>query len=215
MTDDIAQHRCSREQCHRETDGVLCQACERAVKAALAELPMLVARLHTELAPGSGGGEKVSGSRDAPAPLRVNVSALMQDIRGMLEDWQDAVRENEGYITVIYKGREGHRVEDAARWLTRQLDQLIHHPDGVNACDEIRAYRDRALRAFGKDDPKPDRMPAPCPNMLDDGTSCDRMGLIRHNGASQIICTACGRVWSEDEYERLIIILADANKKTA
>ena len=42
-------------------------------------------------------------------------------------------------------------------------------------------------------------MAAPCP-------SCDACELSRLDGDSFISCASCGRLWTEDEYERLALI---------
>jgi hypothetical protein len=39
------------------------------------------------------------------------------------------------------------------------------------------------------------------------------MALERANGAAQVDCRNCGTVWTEDDYQRLVLILVDANTR--
>ena len=199
----IAAHLCSTDGCTNETHDVLCGSCERAVSSALHELPRLYVDLHTELEPSSGSGEHVSGSREAPVPLRVEISALMTDMAGTCEDWEDDLRRTEGYTDRPDRGREGPRLTGAATFLRAHLDQLIHHPQGLTAVDEILTLRSRARTVLNFTNPV-DRLPAPCP-------ACDHLGLIRHNGASLVLCSYCDRTWTETEYARLVYWLVSIN----
>src|SRR5688572_102500 len=175
--DTAGQHLCSREQCNNPTSDTLCDPCTRATAKALRELPEIYTRLHVGLEPGAGVIDApITGSREAPTPLRIGHSAAMTDMTGTLEDWEDAVRDNEQYTPRPPRGREGVRLQGAAAFLVQHLDQLVHHPAGVVACDEIRALRSRALRRLDLTNPV-DRLPAPCPD-------CEHLGLVRHNGAS-------------------------------
>lgn len=92
---------CSRPGCDRtefEGDTPFCPQDFSAIVKALRELPELYVRLGFAMVPSSGaGGEKVSGSRTAPLPLRAEVMSLGEDIAGMLTGWEDSVRKVEGF----------------------------------------------------------------------------------------------------------------------
>lgn len=199
----LAVSACSRDGCLNETDRVLCAGCERAVTGALGELPALYTALHGDLPPGRPGGEHVTGSREPPAPLRVGHSALMTDMAGTCEDWEDTLRDAHRYTPRPDRGREGVRLAGSSRWLSAHLEQLLTHEVGLTGCDEIRRLRSRARAALGLNNP-PDRLPAPCPD-------CDHYPLIRHQGAGLVLCTYCGRQWTEQDYDTLVRWLAWEN----
>jgi hypothetical protein len=57
--------------------GYLCLRCFSRLRSALLEIPAIATWLHVNLAAGGAPGEKVSGSREDPIPLRVDVLDLI------------------------------------------------------------------------------------------------------------------------------------------
>jgi hypothetical protein len=78
------------------------------------------------------------------------------------------------------------------------------------ACDEhpavdefvahVRTIRATLRRVLGQST-RPIELPAPCP-------TCELMTLQRHYGKDHVECSNCGRLWREDEYRRLCLLLA-------
>jgi hypothetical protein len=103
MTTDSVGERpvCARPGCsstHLDDGSPFCGNCRRAIADALREIPLLYVELGAALAPSSGAGdERVSGSREAPLPLRAEVMSLRQDMAGTLADWEDSLRLAEGF----------------------------------------------------------------------------------------------------------------------
>ena len=92
-------------------------------------------------------------------------------------------------------------VSTLAGWLRRRLDDACdRHPAIDSFADELRSIRSTLRTTFGYGR-YVDRLPAPCPD-------CDMMSLYRDDGASWVECGNCGRLWSENEYQRLCVILA-------
>ncbi len=92
---------CARPTCERtefEGDTPFCPQDFTEIVKALRALPELYVRLGFAMVPSSGaGGEKVSGSKTPPLPLRAEVMALQEDLAGMLIGWEDSVRKVEGF----------------------------------------------------------------------------------------------------------------------
>lgn len=73
-----------------------CDPCTRYIAECLGELPELYVRLHGELANKGQAGERVSGSREAPVPPRLDVDALMWEMWHTLGAWDQRVRQAAG-----------------------------------------------------------------------------------------------------------------------
>lgn len=230
-------HRCVRgRQCvdhestpdgHRvgaatEAPDTLCPTCERRAGRACAELPRLYAELETIIAARTVAGEHVSGTKDLPTPLRLDVVMLQAGIDASLTAWAQPVA---GRCRIpwdpaaVRRLRPGPRVHRAAHILASNLDAFLRLPavlvavwTAENAITTIKstgmdgALRLLALHQRGRQlvtgGPGDARLPVPCPQ-------CEAPALVRRNGADQVTCQACSSSWPEGDYRRLCLILAD------
>ncbi|MBT2467815.1 hypothetical protein J7E97_08000 [Streptomyces sp. ISL-66] len=114
-----------------EADRYCCHPCQRRIDDNLAALPGLYAELTAGLAPGAGGnGPRVSGSRSAPVPVRLEALSLIADggvvstVEAWVVDWADR-----GYATPSSGGRLAHRLDHAVGTLRFNLDAATRqHP---------------------------------------------------------------------------------------
>lgn len=81
--------------------------------------------------------------------------------------------------------------------------------DGASAGVEILDVAEAARRYLGHRRGK-DRLPAVCPSL-----ECGAAALVRWHGASEVTCEQCARVWPEEEYRRLVIVLAAEQRQQA
>lgn len=200
----------------------LCPGCERRTGRAIAELPRLYAELETNIAQRSVAGEPVSGTREQPTPLRLDVLTLQADIDATLTAWAEPVASRtrlDWSPPRVHRLRAGPRVHRAAHILATNLDALLRLPvvlinvwtvdHGVitvkasgmdGALRLLRLHqRGRHLVTGGTGDV---RLPVPCPQ-------CEAPALIRRNGGDHVTCEGCGSSWPETDYRRLCLILAD------
>jgi transposase-like protein len=106
-------------------------------------------------------------------------------------------------------------LQRACRILEHRVDVLVSLPlqvtrwsltsdwverDGLEGALEMLRLHDLVRSVAGRTE-LVHKLPAPCP-------SCDRLALIRANGSSTIECEACHRRWTEQDYERLCLVLA-------
>lgn len=190
--------------------GQTCDDCAAGILRDLDRIPELYAQLST-VPVVRPGGVYVTGSHEAPLPLRVDALDLTMPARAgtvrdpygdqvghvpvasELDQWVDDWREHRG------KGErrpEPPTVTVLASWLAKRLaDACADHP----AIDEFAADMHRivnTLRAATGDTPSPpQRLPTPC-------SYCDQLTLVRvpARDVRPICCRACGRSWSEEEY---------------
>jgi hypothetical protein len=189
----------------------------------LRELPDLYALLPSVLAANGSGGEKVSGSREAPVPVSLTVVDLLatarrpepteaarahpEDVEGALsvastlDEWVRDWRTHRGKG----EGLPPPTVYQLTMWLGNRLDEACDdHPAIDEFAGELHGLMAQLRGALALKR-HIERLPAPCP-------TCDTLALYRevdpHRGASGWVeCGGCGRLWSEDEYRRLVVIL--------
>lgn len=191
----------------------VCDNCRTALISMLGEIPDLFARL--DPSPQTSGAEKVSGSREAPIPVAVDVVDLTSPARtaaltitgpdqlGYLSvateldfwvlDWRLALWPNHSIplptVTVL------------SGWLRNRVDHACdHHPAIDEFATKVRQIH-KTLRRMVGELRHVHRLPAPCP-------TCELSTLVRADGASYVECTSCRRLWTEEDYRRLSVVLA-------
>lgn len=204
---------CQRRQ---PRTGMVCDPDRDWLGRVLAEIVELYALLPEQMAPGRAAGPRVSGSREAPLPLRVDPLDLTMPARAA--GVHDVLGDQVGYLPVaavldswVQDWRETIRcgdvnpcptVPELARWLRTWLP---------TACDEHKAVDEFATEVFalaatlrrtcGMVDPLPEMLDAPC-------VRCDSVSLHRLPGRlfgeDWVECGVCGRLMTEDEYQRYV-----------
>lgn len=215
-TDEV----CGNESCgRRNEEGAwvrtpasrsFCDECEHRIANVLRELPEWYARLHLMLAESGAVPEKVSGTPSDPVPLNLGVDELIWDLEKILPSWEDDLRKHFKWPAKMDPaGPRGVRFQATCRWLRDELTPLLASPGGVDAGREILELGLRCRRALGETR-LVHRLLAPCP-------SCDLVSLQRENGKSEVCCSnpKCLRRWSEEEYERLVLVLATEQRLAA
>jgi hypothetical protein len=199
----------------------LCVSCHRHVEQAIRELPMDYVELSTLLG-GRGGNpaaDVVLSSRDLPIPIRVSVHDLQSAICHEASSWAEPVAEQLGVEWDTQRARDsrpGVTLQRAARMLTNAVETLLALPvqtyhdhtsadwvdrDGIDGALELLRLHDLVRLAAGRT-ALVHQLPAPCP-------SCNTLALVRHNGADHVECEHCRDLWTETDYRRLCLVLAN------
>ena len=213
-------------QIHTETG--LCLTCTRIVTDGITELPRDYVALGLALERGASGlVELVRATADPAAPIRITVAALRDEIVRVATVWAepvaDLLRIEWDTRLVASHTRPAVALDRACRILAGALPALLnlrgvevqtwadngwywaHEPaDGLDGALELLRLHEVTRAALGRNR-LVHQLPAPCPNI-----DCGEMRLVRENGASQVDCEACGRVYPEDDYRRLTLILTAA-----
>lgn len=96
---------------------------------ALARLPELYVHLFLALPKQGAAGEKVSGTREPPVPIALEVEALMRDIASTVTTWERIVRDTASLTDVGESRQEsGVAVDRACRTLAAHVDTLLACP---------------------------------------------------------------------------------------
>lgn len=198
----------------------LCPSCERVTETAIRELPADYVQLHRMIGKVKRvGSDLVSGSRELPVPLALDVEALLAEIVHESTCWAESVSEVIG-ADVDTQSLRGYRdavlVQFAAEHLADHLTVFLALRDVVHLgwADGQRTTTERhghegaiallalhhRVRSYTGQTRLTHRLPAPCPR-------CERLTLQRHDGDDLVECATCAHRMTWDTYGSLCNIL--------
>jgi hypothetical protein len=204
--------------CYRRDprEGAACDPCRNRLAAALWEIRDLHTLLGAALSPGQSGGQRVSGSREAPLPLSVRALDLAGPARREVEGVSDAGRDQAGgwsvaaildswardWAPMLDEPLPRPDVPALVSWLSRHLKwALDEHPAVDDFNHEVIALL-YGLRSLLNVSRQPIYLTDPCP-------SCAHTALKRDPGGGDVECGHCHRTWPHTQFERLAVVLAD------
>lgn len=190
-------------------DPIWCEDHRISIRNDLSDMPDLYVGLHIEAVHGTPkpAAGRVSGSKHEPSP-----SPRLDDADEIVRwacDWEDIFRRELGEPAARAPVSARPRaLLEAIHFLTTRLRKalaVIGDPDeplGLQFGREVHA-RHRELLRITRRDRLVHSLDPPCP-------ACDMRSLRRHDGDDVIRCTnpECREVWSEVEYQRLVLVLA-------
>jgi hypothetical protein len=180
-----------------EWDRYACRPCQQRIDADLAALAGpatwhdgrlvsgLFAALPNELEPSSrGNGPRVSGSKSAPIPARLDAlndsadGGLVNDLEEWVRDWA-----HRGYANPCRAVRPQYRLDQAVATLRFNLDTAVHRHEAINSfAEEIRTIRSTCeARIIGARPPRDLSAICPC------GTR-----IVFHLDSQMRHCKGCG-----------------------
>jgi hypothetical protein len=169
--------------------------------------------------PGRGGapvwchpcGDRIRTALDALPGLAGELALRGISDAGRLAATGEAGRATHAKVTGSPSGSPAwDAADEIIEWavgVEEWISALLAAPFALDAGRQALELARRAERAAGLDR-LVHHLPVPCP-------SCDTRALTREDGAEQVDCQACGRVWLEDEYRRLTLILASDYRDVA
>jgi hypothetical protein len=188
-----AAPRCGGQRGPRQAESgqLICASCTTRLRRDIEIIPTLERWLSHHVAPGAGGGAKVSGSRDAPIPVRLEVIDHAAHMQHVLKAWAWLIAEHRG---LVYPERAN--VSDLALWLVRHVGWAAGQGWISDMCEELAGLR-RTTHALAPWQVQVDELLGPC-------LTCDLRALIQVAGETYIECDlrvgCCGSLWSSEEY---------------
>lgn len=185
-------------------DPVWCNRCRTRIRHALTDIGDLAARLEAwaDGHRGAASGEKIPSRRsDAPASPSP-IADTLDELYGLLAEWEAGWRTFSQHAPRPNRARTGEARERTLAYLTSQFDRIIAHPDSVKFGYGILAWQ-RLLQNLTKSDPVVRRRPGRCPR-------CDFVNTLRTRDDGYTECGECGRLLSEEEYQRDVLERAEA-----
>lgn len=210
--------------------GYMCSNCRNRLSSLLVQMPSLATWLHENIAPSGGAGERVSGTREEPIPLRIDIldyvgpsssreiSATEINRRRALDGLHPIDPPEQfgeaSLLDVIASWAllvSEERYDDwppkddlatLCNWLHSQLDWIVCQPWVDEMLVHLGDVSQKAERLAPRD-PEMKRLKPPCP-------SCNVLGLVFTRGIG-VKCETrlggCGRSWEAEDYDRLIVVL--------
>jgi hypothetical protein len=191
-------------------DPIWCDGCHTAIRSPLLYLPGLARDLLVELEEATDvAPERVSGTRARALHEHQAQALLIDDIRDILGQFEDEVRDWRALTARRRDVRQGVSIERSAEFLLAHLDWVLTKaPDTADPQGLVRAFADRlhrldrrATRLTHKQDAKSeDCIGVRCKNQ-----QCGLMALVRavdRAGADkgEVLCEACGAKMTLGEY---------------
>jgi hypothetical protein len=209
--------------CHRRDphEGYACNPCRSRLRSWLGELPDLYTHLLDEpLAPSGspGKGGPVTGSRDRPIPIRVDLFDLThagaqawlegEDQVGHIPVWMTLETWARDWSTFRNMGEAADRtVPGLCRWMWERVDDLCDEHDAIDeAFTDIRRLYGAMRTQLGMVDVPDYKKGVPC-------RQCNALALVRRNGEDFIECGECPAVLTPEEYDAWVRGVAAAAKK--
>lgn len=219
MTACLYPHEPERGE-HPAKHGFLCESGYRRLEQHLAELPALSGWLHANLPRSDSGGygDYTTGSKDRPLPIRDAVADHCATILGIVNSWARIVAEERDLRGPwkplppdgrAERDRLRRAVEQTATLSELTTFLLAHLPWAVeqawvdDMADEVQDVT-RDGHKLVPSRPGRHRIQAPCPD-----ADCNLAALVRVDGSAYVECEGCGRLWTEDEWLRLAVVMAD------
>lgn len=204
------------------TEDGLCPSCVRHAEWSIEELPADYVALDLVLGKTSSvAGQFVTGTRDLPVPLRLNIEALQAEMVHELSCWAESVAE---VMRITWdtqataRARPGARVQRATNLLSGAVSVLLALRDVTHLGwqDGQRGSVDRdgfdgaiiltdlhyRTRSYTGQTRLTYRSHVPC-------LRCGRVALEQANGDDKIGCTACGTRWQREKFDKLCDAFAE------
>lgn len=189
--------------------GQVCPGCRSRLANWLREIPNLYADLlaRDDVLRSAGGFGWVSGTHEAPVPIRVDAVDLTLPARGPVSD---ADHDQIGHLSVaavldswmrdwrehrdVGEGLPDPQVPVLCRWLGDRLDDACDsHPAVDEFAAELADLRRALYGVLGLFDVPDYKQGVPC-------RACDMLALVRRSGSDFIECEGCGLLLSPQEY---------------
>jgi hypothetical protein len=190
-----------------------CRPCADRITTALNTIPTLAAELALR---GVADEGRLAASGEAGRATRQKIAGSPSgspawDAADELIEWawrtEDQLRAHLSHSCAVravrLHGGAAVRVLNlgaSIRYLREWVSALLAAPFAETVGREVLDLARRAERANGFDR-LVHHLPVPCP-------TCDTRALTREDGSDQVECRACSRVWPEQDYRRLVLILA-------
>lgn len=188
--------RCPRELRDHETGRYLCRPCEDQAANHLGAIPGMYQQLGQHLQRSAGNGPAVSGSKNAPVPIRLDIVDLELETGPILGPLQCWVRDWEyhGRAELAETGPLHERVAGACRTLRYNLRWAVENHPAIDEAVEEFAHAHRILKGVTGGEKHPRGIVVTCP--------CEQRLRITLNTRGET-CPRCRTEYGHSEVLRL------------
>ena len=180
------------------------ESCRARLDVRLDRLPGLYVLLGAALEPGSAAGDRVSGSREAPIPVRLEPLTLRSrgGMVSVLGSWERDWRETRGLSVPPSRTADARSLAGIVMFLRVQLEWACeHHPAVDEFAGEVHAITRSCYAALGLTSTA--MRIGDCPAIdTETGQACGRR-LYADPYADVIRCTRCYAQWERPRWMML------------
>lgn len=149
--------------------------------------------------------ERVGGTRERPLHMKEGLARLIEELYGVLVDWEDDVRHQRAYRP---RGRrpQGVQIESSTRFLLGQFEWIMARHPYVEATRAFGWEMNALHRKVQKFTHQTDVRPTRCVGVRCPG--CGWKALIQEirdqQATGYVLCENCSRLLNEAEYRKAV-----------
>lgn len=204
--------------CRKNTDHLVCERCWQNALEQLNNFPNQYGALEEELFPQRGYGQRVSGTRTPPLPVRLETLYLRTG--GMstpLIKHEVRIREAQSHTKMTFRGEEINRITQNTQYLKTHEEWIFkNYTDLDNLTKEILSIAQKVNYVLGfKSD---EIFIGTCPTQDTNGEICGaklRIDPKILETYADIRCRRCHTVWTSEQWRLLGRIIESDNAKAS
>lgn len=192
--------------CRKITERSLCSMCWDFALTKLEAFSSKYHALEEELIPSKGHGEKISGSKTPPIPVKLETLDLRTGgISKPLMSHESKIRVTREHTRITFRGEEINRIKMSVKYLTGQSEWIFNYYEEIEVLvKDINTIDNRISSVLGY---KSEMVPiGTCPVVDDKGETCGAKLLINprtFTDFNDIKCKACGTSWDSAKWRLL------------
>lgn len=192
--------------CRRNTERLICESCWSYAIEQLKDFPDKYNQLEDELLPSRGYGQRVSGTKTPPLPVRLETLYLRTGgMSRILMVHETIIRREQHHTMITFRGEEIHRVTKTVEYLSTHEEWIYkNYTDADNLTKHILDIANRVKYVLGF---KSDEMViGNCPTVDNEGNACSaplRVNVKIIETGGNITCRACKTTWTEEHWRLL------------
>ena len=192
--------------CRRDTERLICDSCWQFAIEQLKTFPQRYGELESELLPSRGYGQRVSGTRTPPLPVRLETLHLRSGgISRPLMQHETSIRIELQHTKITFRGDELGRITKSVEYLTAQEEWIYkNYVDADRLTESIIHISNQIKYVLGwKSD---EILIGVCPTMDTDGNACGtplRVNIKILESGGNITCKRCKTTWEDERWRFL------------
>lgn len=196
--------RCSN--CRRDSERMICDSCWQYAIEQLKTFPEKYHALEDELLPARGYGQRVSGTKTPPLPVRLETLYLRTGgMSTVLMYHESEIRLLQRHSVITFRGEEIHRITQTVEYISSQQEWIIKNYTDVDVLTKHILSINNSIRyVLGE---RSDEITlGTCPTLKDNEEPCG--ALLRVNikiieTYGDITCRRCKTTWTSEHWRLL------------
>ena len=194
------------ENCKRNSERSICESCWTFALNQLRKFPSRYEELEDELFPSQGYGERVSGSKTPPLPVKLETLHLRTGgISQPLMKHEARIRFQRQETRITFRGEEIKRITLTCEYHLSHSDWTYdEYPDLAELATEIIGVSGKINYVLGYK--SEDVVIGSCPTVDENGKPCAtklKVNPQKLDKTLEVTCRACGTTWDSTKWRLL------------